>query len=82
MAAEETSKDPHEELSALWSVHSETEGQPMMRAWTKSEAEAEAELEKLKASDEDASKTEYWVMQLTTGDVNNFKASGFIPEDA
>lgn len=82
MAAEETVKDPHEELSNLWSVHSETDGQPMMRAWTRTEAEANEELNKLKASDEDAAKTEYWVMQLTQGDVNNFKASGFIPDDA
>lgn len=68
--------------SHLWSVHSETDGMPMMRAWAKSEADANTVLEELKSSDEDAAKTEYWVLQLTNGEVSQFKASGFIPDDA
>lgn len=72
----------HDDLSHLWSVHSETDGMPVMRAWARSEDEAKTVLEELKASDEDAAKTEYWVLQLTNGEVSQFKASGFIPADA
>jgi hypothetical protein len=68
--------------SHLWSVHSETDGMPVIRAWTRSEAEAQSVLEELKASDEDAAKTQYWVLRLTHGEVEQFKASGFIPHDA
>lgn len=68
--------------SDLWSVHSETDGRPMMRAWAKTEAEANELLQELKRSDEDSEKTQYWVLQLTKGDVLDFKASGFIPADA
>lgn len=68
--------------SHLWSVHSETDGMPMMRAWAKSESEAKGVLEELKASDEDAAKTDYWVLRLTNHEVSQFKASGFIPDDA
>jgi len=82
MATADQATEPHDTLSALWSVHSDLEDQPMIRVWTRSEADANTELAKLKSEDEDAAKTEYWVMQLTEGDVNNFKASGFIPEDA
>ena len=80
--AENGAADPYNTLSARWSVHSDLDDQPQIRVWTRSEAEAETELEKLKSEDEDAAKTEYWVMQLTEADVHNFKASGFIPEDA
>ncbi len=67
--------------SPLWSVHSESDGMPMMRAWARSEDEAKTVLEELKSADDDAS-AEYWVLQLTHGEVAQFKASGFIPEDA
>lgn len=72
----------HDAPSHLWSVHSETDGMPVIRAWARSEAEAKTVLEELKGSDEDAQKTTYWVLQLTNGEVSQFKASGFIPDDA
>ncbi len=74
--------DEMSQPSHLWSVHSETEGMPMMRAWSKSEAEAEELLRQLKQSDEDSDKTRYWVLQLSKGEELDFKASGFIPDDA
>lgn len=82
MASAVMNQDDTHEPSHLWSVHSETDGMPMMRAWAKSEAEAKALLEEMKSSDEDAAKTEYWVLPLTKGEVSQFKASGFIPTDA
>jgi hypothetical protein len=78
----ELSEDQLLEPSHLWSVHSETDEQPMMRAWCKSEDEANKLLAQMKSDDEQADKTEYWVMQLSNLDMMNFKASGFIPEDA
>jgi hypothetical protein len=78
----ELSEEQLLEPSHLWSVHSEMDDQPMIRAWCKSEEEANKLLTEMKGADEEAGKTEYWVMQLSNLDVQNFKASGFIPEDA
>lgn len=84
--AEMNQEDPNE-LSPLWSVHSDTDGRPMMRAWAKSEDAAKALLEEIKADDEASpgaadEKTDYWVLQLSLEEVAQFKASGFIPDDA
>lgn len=84
--AEMNQEDPNE-LSPLWSVHSDEGGMPMMRAWAKSEDEAKALLEEIKAADEASprspdEKADYWVLQLSLEEVSQFKASGFIPDDA
>jgi hypothetical protein len=55
---------------------------PVMRAWSPSEEAAKATLADLRSGDPTADKTTYWVLQLTRHEVAQFKASGFIPEDA
>ncbi|MFZ9886242.1 MAG: hypothetical protein ACO3JL_01965 [Myxococcota bacterium] len=82
MAQSQPAQDDPHAPSHLWSVHSETDGMPVMRAWSPSEEAAKATLADLRSGDPTADKTTYWVLQLTRHEVAQFKASGFIPEDA
>ena len=69
------------EDSGLWSVHCSFDNKPVIRAWTHSKAEAEAKLEELKRTDRNAAQIEYWILPLSKGQVEDFKAIGFIPKD-
>jgi hypothetical protein len=53
-----------------------------MCGWAKTEQEAKAEAKRLEQTDADSQNTEYWVMQMTQDELQSFKASGFIPQDA
>lgn len=72
--------DTHD-FANLWAVHSETENQPTLRDWARSEQEAEARLAALRAEDADVD-TEYWVIRMTTHEVTTLKDAGFLPADA
>ena len=65
-----------------WAVHAEHDGKPRMCGWAKTEQEAKAEAKRLEQTDADSQNTEYWVMQMTQDELQSFKASGFIPQDA
>jgi hypothetical protein len=65
--------------SALWSVHSEKDGRPAICAWAASKADAEAKMAALAATN---AGYRYWVVQLTLGQVEDYKNMGFIPKGA
>lgn len=69
------------DFANLWAVHSETENQPTLRDWARSEQDAAARLAEIKAADADAS-AEYWVIRMTTHEVSTLKDAGFLPADA
>lgn len=66
----------------MWAIHSERDAQPVLRGWAASQAEATARMERLRADDPEAAKTEYWVMQLTRGELATLKQAGVIPAEA
>ena len=70
------------DFSGLWAIHAERDGQPWMRDWAKDKAAAEARMKEIQAEDEGAEQTEYWVIEMTKAEVEMFKDSGFIPQDA
>ena len=78
----EHDEDAAVQPSNLWSVHSEAEGRPYIRAWAKSEAEATQKMAELKARDPNAAKNRYFLVRLTRGQVEGLKQTGFIPKDA
>jgi len=77
-----TYDDAAPQFADAWAIHAERDGKPWMAGWAPTEAQAQTEMQKLKQSDEAPDETEYWVMQMTVSEVEVFKASGLIPEDA
>jgi hypothetical protein len=69
-------------FAEAWAVHAERDGKPWMCGWAKTEADAKAELERVSKNDEQAEETEYWVMQMTTEELESYKAAGVISADA
>jgi hypothetical protein len=71
------------EFSELWAVHCEKDECPVFLAWAPSEKAAKERLQQLKAqAGEELAGTEYWVVQMTRGEVEDFKEAGVIPQDA
>jgi len=70
-----------EQKSGVWTVHSEHghDKRPTLRGFAKTKAEAEALLQKLKGSDADAAMTEYWVLEITKGELDDFRHYGMLP---
>jgi hypothetical protein len=68
-----------EQKCGVWTVHSEREGRPTLRGFAKSKADAEALLAKLKDDDADAAMTEYWVLEITAGELDDFRQFGMLP---
>ena len=68
-----------EQKCGVWTVHSEKDGHPTLRGFAKTRAEAEQVLAKLKGQDADAAMTEYWVLEITVGELEDFRNFGMLP---
>jgi len=77
-----TWNETEHKFADAWAIHAERDGKPWMYGWAKTEAEAKAELERVSKSDEQDEQTSYWVVQMTVDEVETYKASGLISEDA
>ena len=77
-----TYNDVEHNFADAWAIHAERDGKPWMAGWAPSEAQAQTEMQKLKQGDAASGETEYWVIQMTVSELETFKASGLIPEDA
>lgn len=72
--------DKHwEEKCGVWTVHSEFEARPTLRGFAKTKAEAEALMETMKSKDSDAHKTKYWVLEITHGELDDFRNFAMLP---
>lgn len=69
----------YEEKSGIWTVHSEFEKRPSLRGFRKTKAEAEKLMAELKAEDPDSASTEYWLIELTHGALEDFRSFGMLP---
>ena len=79
--AESTVPEPTHQFADVWAVHAERDGQPWLRDWATSESEAKSKLQTHQANDDDADKTEYWVMQMSVAELESFQHAGVIPQD-
>jgi hypothetical protein len=68
-----------EQKCGVWTVHSEFEGRPTLRGFAKNRPDAEQLLAKLKGNDADAKITEYWVLEITNGELADFRNFGMLP---
>jgi hypothetical protein len=80
MAEPEVTESTHQ-FANVWAVHAERDGQPWLRDWATSEADANKKLAEHKANDDEADKTEYWVMQMSVAELESFQHAGVIPQD-
>jgi hypothetical protein len=64
--------------SGIWTVHSEADGRPGLRGFAKTKAEAEALLASLKSDDDDP-RAEYWLIELSRDQLEDFKEAGLVP---
>ena len=80
--AEQETNDIVHDFVNVWAVHAEREGQPWLRDWARSENEAKEKLADCQGNDDDASETEYWIMQMTRAELESFQSAGVIPQDA
>lgn len=71
--------DEHQ-FAPYWGVHSEKEGQPMLRDWASTESAAKEKMREIQQNDDDAD-TSYWVIQMTEAEAESFKMAGVIPAD-
>lgn len=76
----EASTENHE-FSNVWGIHAEKDGQPWLRDWATSESEANQKMSQFQTDDEDANNTEYWVMRMTTAELQSFQLADLIPEE-
>jgi hypothetical protein len=60
----------------VWTVHSEIDNKPSLRGFAKTKADAEARMAKLKADD---SESEFWLVELTYGELEDFRNFGMLP---
>ncbi len=68
-----------EKKCGVWTVHSERESHPTLRGFARSKGEAETLMNKLKGGDADAGITEYWVLEITNGELDDFRQFGMLP---
>jgi hypothetical protein len=61
----------------VFTVHSEVKQRPMLRTFAKSRVEAEAQMKSLQASDP---VPDYWIVELTYGELEDFRQFGMLPE--
>jgi len=80
MAETQANQDPTA-MSGLWTVHSETESRPMLRGFAKTKEDAERLMADLKRDDEAAAQTEYWLLELSLGELADFRGAGMLPPD-
>ena len=66
-------------LTGIWTVHSEADGRPGLRAFAKSKAEAEGLMAQLKVEDDNAA-AEYWLIELSNNQLEDFRDAGMVPD--
>lgn len=66
--------------SGTFGIYSAIERRPVIRAWAKGRKDAEAKMASIRAADKSAGREEeeYYVVELSLGDVESYKAGGFI----
>lgn len=67
------------DLTGIWTVHSEADGRPGLRAFAKSKAEAESLMAQLKVDDDNAA-VEYWLIELSNNQLEDFRDAGMVPD--
>ncbi len=77
-SADPGSADPDSSSSGIWTVHSEADGRPGLRGFAKTKAEAETLMARLKHDDENAG-AEYWLIELSNNQLEDFKDAGMVP---
>jgi hypothetical protein len=78
---DEISSQNEHEFSNIWAIHAERDGQPWLRDWAKTETEASEKMSAFKTEDDDAASTEYWVMRMTTAELESFQLAELIPAE-
>ena len=72
---ENSDRDPTAKCG-VWTIHSEIESRPMLRGFAKTRAEAETQMGELKKVDPEP---EYWLIELTWGELRDFRDHGMLP---
>ena len=67
------------EKCGVWTVHSEVGKRPTLRGFAKTRADAEKLMQELKSKDSDATHSEYWVLELSKGELEDFRAFQMLP---
>lgn len=73
-----TSASTGSSSSGIWTVHSEADGRPGLRGFAKTKAEAETLMARLKHDDENAA-AEYWLIELSNNQLEDFRDAGMVP---
>jgi hypothetical protein len=71
-------------MSNIFGVFSAIEQRPVIRTWARSRAEAEKKLEEVRAKDaqsERGQEEEYYVVQLSAGELKAYQNGGSIPSE-
>ena len=73
-----TAQDPGLRKCGVWTVHSEFEGRPMLRAFCKTKLEADAMIAQLNREEMGA---DHWLVELTQNELEDFKNAGMLPPE-
>ena len=68
-----------EEKSGGWTVHGEVGGRPSLRGFARTKVEAERLMATLEGEDAADAKSEYWLIELTRGALEDFRSFGMLP---
>lgn len=74
-STQKTDVDPTKP-SGIWTIHSEIENRPMLRGFAKSKADADKRMKELQADDQDS---KFWLIELTFGELQDFRDYGMLP---
>jgi hypothetical protein len=70
-----SSQDPKAPCG-IWTLHSEIENRPMLRGFAKTKADAEKRMKELSADEPDS---KFWLIELTHGELQDFRDYGMLP---
>lgn len=83
MAETTAAQDPNAQdptaMSGIWTVHSSFEDRPMLRGFARTKTDAEKLMADLQQEDADAAATEYWLLELSKGELADFRDAGMLP---
>lgn len=65
----------------VWGIHSSLNEQPVFRDWAKTEEAARRRLEEIKVEDAEKPESDYWVVQMTRGELAAYQQSGLLPQN-